>query len=713
MREIVFERVQNVIQKHDNIKINTVFNGEFMSGDKRANKNVSTRNYKLFHSFDLHEWYTSHVVEPILIWLEEFQKRDSERCRVLNLTINKYNPLHTGCHIELSREIKMKKKFENLNVYCIENQKEIMILPLRLTDTKRNKHVNLLYMQNSQDDNMRHFALIKDLSSNISIGYLQYQRHNVFSIRYYAHCSYDDSLSVYRFRRDIDCIAWFVEELRKLAHSVNVLMADFTRDRQKFNKATYCYVCEKLFTPNDTRVRCVKLRFIDSCKFLASSLDKLASFLSKDKLQILQRKFYNLSEENFSLLTRRGIFPFEYVNCVKKLQEMNLPSRESFYSLLTSDIVSESAHATNVWQNTQAWKHAADFYLWSIKLRQNKLINLLESPYGIPFENVYVYSKWLQQPKYRYLENLLTPIKKMDYFRFSNKNVVSLNEALPNSIFVFDDVSCDKQDVIREYFAMGRHADIDCFYLCQTYVKIPKHLIRHNVNLILFKQDGINLKHVYNDHANTDMSYENFCELLEMALCDTAIAKIIRVDGRCPKNLQTDMRKEFYNANVQELLKKHNIHNYSTYSIMKAFVVEWFNRTLKNDMWKQFTHNGNYKWVDLLARFKVGNSVHVSKFKMIFEKGYTSNWTTEVFRIIKVQKTNSIPFCPTCDKLLDKREDKLLATMHDKKCYVIHYRNLQQCLYKLMNNAVFDKIMKNVRNHVDVSEKFIFYIYIL
>ena len=36
---------------------------------------------------------------------------------------------------------------------------------------------------------------------------------------------------------------------------------------------------------------------------------------------------------------------------------------------------------------------------------------------------------------------------------------------------------------------------------------------------------------------------------------------------------------------------------------MKAFVVEGFNRTLKNDMWKQFTHNGNYKWIDLLSHF--------------------------------------------------------------------------------------------------------------
>jgi len=50
----------------------------------------------------------------------------------------------------------------------------------------------------------------------------------------------------------------------------------------------------------------------------------------------------------------------------------------------------------------------------------------------------------------------------------------------------------------------------------------------------------------------------------------TEIAKIIQDDGKCPKNLQTDMGKEFYNANVQILLKKHNINHYSTYSVIKA-----------------------------------------------------------------------------------------------------------------------------------------------
>ncbi|XP_070527373.1 uncharacterized protein [Cardiocondyla obscurior] len=44
------------------------------------------------------------------------------------------------------------------------------------------------------------------------------------------------------------------------------------------------------------------------------------------------------------------------------------------------------------------------------------------------------------------------------------------------------------------------------------------------------------------------------------------------------------------------------------------------------------------------ARFKTGDSVRVSKFKTIFEKGYTPNWTTEVFTIVKVQKTNPVTY---------------------------------------------------------------------
>lgn len=144
--------------------------------------------------------------------------------------------------------------------------------------------------------------------------------------------------------------------------------------------------------------------------------------------------------------------------------------------------------------------------------KTNVLITLIEHPNGLKFENIYVYSKSLYQEKYQYLQKLLTGIKGIGYYTFSeNSTVLPPNEAKQNSIFVFDDVACEKQDHIRAYFCMGRHKNIDSLYLGQSYTRIPKHLIRDNANFfIIFKQDGLNLKHIYDDHVNTDMTFEQF-----------------------------------------------------------------------------------------------------------------------------------------------------------------------------------------------------------
>jgi hypothetical protein len=79
---------------------------------------------------------------------------------------------------------------------------------------------------------------------------------------------------------------------------------------------------------------------------------------------------------------------------------------------------------------------------------------------------------------------------------------------------VFDNVACDKQDVMKAYFSIRRHKNSYCFYLCQTYTRVPKSLIRDNANiLILFIQDDLNLRNIYEDHVNTDMSWGRFKEM--------------------------------------------------------------------------------------------------------------------------------------------------------------------------------------------------------
>lgn len=145
--------------------------------------------------------------------------------------------------------------------------------------------------------------------------------------------------------------------------------------------------------------------------------------------------------------------------------------------------------------------------------KTNALLSLIESPNGLKFENIYIFSRTLEQNKYKYLEDILKPIDGLGFYKFNaSDNIVPPQEAKPNSIFIFDDVACDKQDIIREYFSMGRHRDVDCFYLCQTFTRVPKHLIRDNANFILvFKQDDLNLRHIFEDYSvRCDMTFSEF-----------------------------------------------------------------------------------------------------------------------------------------------------------------------------------------------------------
>lgn len=177
-----------------------------------------------------------------------------------------------------------------------------------------------------------------------------------------------------------------------------------------------------------------------------------------------------------------------------------------------------------------------------------------------------------------------------------------------------------------------------------------------------------------------------------------AFEKIFR-NGRNSKNLQTDNGKEFYNKDFQELMKKYNINHYSTFTELKASVVERFNRTLKEKMWKKFDLQGNYRWVDLVsklvgeynntvhrtikkkpievneknykigtivsndkAKFKKGDKVRISKLKGLFEKGYTANWSTEIFEIEDVIHSNPITY-----KLRDLNGEEVKGNFYEQE----------------------------------------------
>ena len=60
--------------------------------------------------------------------------------------------------------------------------------------------------------------------------------------------------------------------------------------------------------------------------------------------------------------------------------------------------------------------------------------------------------------------------------------------------------------------------------------------------------------------------------------------------------------------------------------------------------------------------FSVGDKVRISKYKDIFAKGYTPNWTKEVFIVRNVKGT-----MPRTYKIADTNGDDIIGTFYEKE----------------------------------------------
>lgn len=182
-----------------------------------------------------------------------------------------------------------------------------------------------------------------------------------------------------------------------------------------------------------------------------------------------------------------------------------------------------------------------------------------------------------------------------------------------------------------------------------------------------------------------------------------AFESILKESGRQPTHIQSDQGKEFFNVHFRKLMQKYKINHYNTFSRMKAAIVERVIRTIKERLFKYFSLNGTFKWIDILPeiienyngrkhrtinmrprdvnesnesdvrkfaynhlkiaaprKFEVGQIVRISKEKHVFKKGYTPNWTTELFKIVKIRITN-----PTTYILEDMNGSPIAGTFYD------------------------------------------------
>lgn len=208
-----------------------------------------------------------------------------------------------------------------------------------------------------------------------------------------------------------------------------------------------------------------------------------------------------------------------------------------------------------------------------------------------------------------------------------------------------------------------------------------------------------------------------------------AFEKILsRSSDRIPIIFQTDKGSEFLGREMQTFLKSKNIiHRVTRNPDVKAAIVERFNRTLKERMWRYFTHKNTKRYIDILydlvqgynnsrhstikmapaavtiynaqqakrnmdsryktperkPKYSVGNLVRISRTKGTFEKGYEANWSEEIFKIIKILKHRK----PPVYELEDLNGELIDGIFYEEELSVIE-KDLTNTEY------IIDKILK-------------------
>ena len=179
-----------------------------------------------------------------------------------------------------------------------------------------------------------------------------------------------------------------------------------------------------------------------------------------------------------------------------------------------------------------------------------------------------------------------------------------------------------------------------------------------------------------------------------------AFDKIIKQSNRKPNKIWVDQGGEFYNNVFEKWLSDNYINMCSLYNEGKSVVAERFIRTLKNKLYKHMTATGKNVYYDVLddvvnkynntkhstikmtpidvgdnnkrvyidehnekdSRFKVGDRVRISRYKNIFAKGYTPNWSSEIFINDKINDTVPYTYNPK-----DLNDEEIIDSFYDKE----------------------------------------------
>ena len=385
------------------------------------------------------------------------------------------------------------------------------------------------------------------------------------------------------------------------------------------------------------------INFVDSMQFMASSLDELSSNLNIEDKKHVKNHFSHLSDEQFDLITSKGVFPYDWFDSADKMNEISLPSKDSFYSkLYECDIKdNEYSRALKVWKKLKCdtFRDYHDLYLKTDVLL---LADVFENFRDVCFKNYELdASHYLTAPGLAWDASLkmttieLELITDYDKYLFIEKGLRGGNSMIGHRYAKANNKYLPNYDAkkLSEYII---YLDANNLYGWAMMLKLPykgfKWIDYENIDFAKIDADG-------------DIGY------------------IIECDLEYPKEL-------------------HDLHN--NYPLAPEKI------TVTNDMLSPFS-------LELKDRLQIKDD---STSKLICTLSTKKNYVLHIknlqlylslgMKITKVHKVMSFE-----QKAWLKPYIEYNTNMRKKA-----KNNFEKDFYKLMNNSVFGKTMENVRNRI-------------
>lgn len=386
----------------------------------------------------------------------------------------------------------------------------------------------------------------------------------------------------------------------------------------------------------------------DSFKFMASSLSKLVEGMQKSDLKITNSEFGDKAD----LMIRKGVYPYDYMNCEEKLNDTQLPPKYEFYSKLTNEEISDEdyEHAQIVWNafNCSTMRDYHKLYLRSdVYLLSDVLMNFRQNMFSA---NKLDPASYISLPSYTWDAGLkmtgveLDPITDPDMYLFFEKGIrggitkISCRYAKANNKYLNDYDSSKESTYINYLDANNLYG----YAMCQ---KQGTGGFKWEDDLTLFTEETI-LKY--------DMEASERCFALE-------------VDLEYPKELH-DLHSDYPLAVERMTIKDEQLSPYCKF--------------LSNQLLKAgHTTTSSEK---LIGNFydKKKYIIHVQNLQLFIQLGLK---LTKVHRVLSYNHSHWIK--PYIDFNTKKRAEAK--------------SDFEKDLYKLVNNALFGKTMENVRNRID------------